>query len=497
MRNEFEKLKANSNMMVTQLNDYEKERKNRYYNIQGKKIDNKSLLDPSYKTTGEFSIDKKFLERMEDQMIVKLNKRENMLDTQDEEFEKNYPFTPAISNHSRLICEMNKQEPIYVRYQEYLEEKKQKLDIIREQNKREEKLKAKNQMIKKSRKRSKDDIERDFYKDNQNWIEKRNKKIKEQMAQKLRQEVSDPNLTFKPRINSKSKEILKYKTFHERQEHYQRKKSKKQLRTIMALPTYKFKPNLNKNSLVIAEKKRDSFMKKKDNRLSLVKNNENEEKKLDLKFSGQKTVKVNKNEFSRKGSVVFNENQFVSPKIKKFEEKTESYEIYHFNKALTQKKQSPIEESKYSNSAMKENAFFYNSATIDEEPKKSIPVERITIEEMNVSFSNKNLKSTNTIPRETVHGQDLSFSPSRKAKGNKKKKKKKNKSISPLKTVKKKRKKNGIKKKKRLSTTGNKAFTRVKGEDSKAKKRRKRTKRKIRNTYSSKTPIKLKKKPVE
>lgn len=462
-----------------------------------------SFVDPSFKTTGEFTLDKNFLDRMEDQMIVRLANKEDILDTQDEDFEKNYPFTPAISNQSRLICKMNKQEPIYVRYQEYLDEKNKKLEEIREEKKRREKAEAKTQMAtNRKRRRSKDDIDRDFYKDNKDWLEKKNRKIKNQVAQKLRREVTDPNLTFKPRINSRSKDILRDKNFEERQRIYRKKKDKKQLKTIMALPTYKFKPNLNKNSLAMASKSRDGSLRRTSSAI-MGKNRKTSKKtnKLDVKFSGQKTVKVSKNELSKDEKDTLRPSNLESPRVQAFDDDINPYEIYHFNKALTQKKErgpmfSSIRGTSNPPSTIRENATFYNSATREEAPREPL-AEKITIEDMNVSFSNKNSKSSIILPRSSAPIDQRFGSPPKKlTKRRKKKRTTKKRTRSPVKTAKKKRKK--TKKKKRLSVVGSKGFSRVREEEGKKKKKKKKkTKRKIGNSYSSKTPMRLRSTPEE
>lgn len=51
----------------------------------------------------------------------------------EDDFEENYPFTPAISNNTRRINGIKNEEPLYVRYPKELEKKKQNLQKISEE----------------------------------------------------------------------------------------------------------------------------------------------------------------------------------------------------------------------------------------------------------------------------------------------------------------------------------------------------------------------------
>ena len=65
-----------------------------------------------------------FLKRSDDNQQQKMQSIDNKREIKEEEFEGNYPFTPAISNNTRRINGIKNDEPIYVRYPKELEKKK-------------------------------------------------------------------------------------------------------------------------------------------------------------------------------------------------------------------------------------------------------------------------------------------------------------------------------------------------------------------------------------
>lgn len=180
----------------------------------------------------------------------------------------------------------------------------------------------------KPRKRSAS-IDRDFYKDNQEWLEFKNAKIKQQQAVKLRRELTNPDLTFKPKINSRSKDLLKYHSFNERQFQFEKKKNEKQTQLIKQLPKYTFKPNLNKKSLKMAEKQRDTDLRRTASAVNNIRKKEGKNS-VDVKFVALKTVKVNKKHLPINTTETLKENRYDSPepRVQPFEAESESYVTY-------------------------------------------------------------------------------------------------------------------------------------------------------------------------
>ena len=102
---------------------------------------------------------------------------EERQDDEEEDFEENHPFTPALTNNSRRINEMKNIPPIHLRYQNELNKKEQNIQKLKEQERRRHQLK----LSSKRRNRSKDDFHRsepkDFYQSDMDWLEKKNRKL--------------------------------------------------------------------------------------------------------------------------------------------------------------------------------------------------------------------------------------------------------------------------------------------------------------------------------
>lgn len=453
-------------------------------------------------------------------MNNRLSKREELLDEEEEDFEANYPFTPAISNQSRIICEMNKQDPIYIRYQKYLDEREKKLKDMRQLKKREENAKIKKFLM--IRNKQNQSIDRDIYRDNKKWLDLKNDKIRQEQARKLRNEINDPNLTFRPKINSKSKDALKYKSFTARQNYFKQKKDKKQDELIRKLPVYSFKPSLNKKSLKMADKKRNKDMRRAASAMININRNRSKEK-VNVEYVPLKTIKGGRNQLpmTTAETVKIREFESPAPRVKAFEVTAEKEISQPSEKKFESTKKSSRKSSRRrtspSPSVGKSQKRISPSPSVGRSQNRASPSpspntyrskqKRDKSQEPpknEVSFSE--LKTSTMKPVLTNNNGekmgDISVSPVRKLKRRRKKRKKRKALKAPEpeekiregtldKTVKKKKKKRKKKKVKKVKVGDE--FSRVDKESTKKKKKRKgKGKKKVKgnlektgNTYTS------------
>ena len=242
-------------MMMHELSVYEDQ----------KRLDSKARLQKTKKKDPiRRQISSKFFERIENQLTEQKHRREEMKSLQIDQIDSMCPFTPAISNHSRMISRRQNKLPLYERYDQEIKEQNQRLSSLRksEQKRRSTEVKKRRHLVDKRRKKNlgKDyrsrSKRRDVYKENAEWYELKMRKIGDKKLRKLNREVFDKNLTFKPRINNSSRSILKEMSFDQRQSYYQNKRRRNGEKVANSREKYTFKPNLNRRSLRISSSRK-------------------------------------------------------------------------------------------------------------------------------------------------------------------------------------------------------------------------------------------------
>lgn len=359
----MDRFKYSSHLMMEELERYEHEKTNK-----NKNLDSNILLhffinffqkDNGFISTERESlpIRSEFLSRMEEQMSKRTKEREGTMDYnpfftdfQDENEEPNpreFKHTPYITNNSRAIVKELGIVPIYTRYEQELKNKKRKLEGLREDKKLKEnaKINALKKIQKKRRYEKLGEIDYlkfgqdNFYHENIKWYEMKENKIKNLIADRIKNQVHDQNLTFKPRINERSRDVLADKTFQERQEHFEKRKLVKQVELMKKLPIYTFKPNLNKESLKIAERKKM--------------NEVNDNNIIEIQFSPSKVkIKENKKEFKFKGFTALKrieqENQISSRRTPTSRSRSKRSKRSTSSRLNTEKSESPIKPQRLS-----------------------------------------------------------------------------------------------------------------------------------------------------
>ena len=205
---------------------------------------------------------KAFLERMENMMLRREIEAEKAEDRKEEDFEQNYPFTPLLSNQTRLINNRIKRDPIYVRYNAEIKSKNHKIARLKKEQIQREKEEIDETRYPRRRKNSRSrsvrhPTEKDFYTTTKEWAEKKQAKIRAQRAQKMHDEVvMEHKMAFKPKINQKSREILRGKSRRERKNYQDQRRSRRIEKLRKSMPQFDFKPQLNKRSMSISHLKK-------------------------------------------------------------------------------------------------------------------------------------------------------------------------------------------------------------------------------------------------
>lgn len=244
-----------------------------------------------------------YLGKMDDQFSKKTKKNNPFFTTDSEDYENEEPnpnrhtFAPSITNASREIVRKLKIPRLENRYNEELKKKQQRLDYLRQSQKLKEDARMKRVEDAQMRRRKKklgsldyNNLDQDhFYKENIKWVEMRENRIRMKQACKMKDEIFDENLTFKPKINRKSIDILKERNDkQQRRKYFNNRREMRKNSLMKSVPKYPYKPNINKKSMKIMERK-DRIRK-------------NKESIIHIQFSPTKVlVKENEEVYSFKG----------------------------------------------------------------------------------------------------------------------------------------------------------------------------------------------------
>lgn len=210
-------------------------------------------------------ISREFLQKIENQLIQKYQKREIMKELKIQEMQNSCPFTPALAIHSREIISKKKLRPIHQRYKTELKKKEKKIKKKRELRKKVEQFRERKSMKKFKRKKTKSKIglnqrgitkSRDLYKQGRELIKKKHAKIYEEQARQIELQFEENEDYFKPKINEYSKSVVK-SDFEERQKMFKRRKIRNKRKLKKRNCSYSFKPKLNKKSLDMYEENSD------------------------------------------------------------------------------------------------------------------------------------------------------------------------------------------------------------------------------------------------
>lgn len=211
-----------------------------------------------------------FLERIENQLIDRFRKKEELKENQILEMQSSCPFTPALTNQSRKIANKKRLTPIHKRYKEEFERKERKIEEERQRKRRieEEKIKRtsrgkkrrkfRNSFSRDQREKSKSHIARsiELYKNGKKMVNRKRDMIFEEQSKQMQRQLEEDEELFKPKINKVSRSVVKT-SFEQRQKSFRKRKSRNKRSIMKRDCSYSFTPRINKPTSKTPRGRRD------------------------------------------------------------------------------------------------------------------------------------------------------------------------------------------------------------------------------------------------
>lgn len=212
------------------------------------------------------------------------DKNQKKFADEDNENEREYPFAPRISMKSRELWGKIPQEPIHLRYEKELSKREKKVQLLKEELEKEQKLKEEALLPIKDGKIQSDNVpltkfdklekkikserlskkartpsiyeRKNIYESGMSWLKNKDSKLAEQQTERLEQELA--NLNFQPTINRNNAYYSSIsKSFERRQKQFDEEKKLRQSRLeIEETKKFHHSPHINHKSKQLAHKKK-------------------------------------------------------------------------------------------------------------------------------------------------------------------------------------------------------------------------------------------------
>lgn len=269
--NDMVKFKVSSEIMLQQLDEYERKKRELLYVNKGRisfNIDYNPEIDKMMAIKRK--VPQEFLDKIQDDLDYRETLKERLIDDKEMRIEEECPFVPAISNNSRAICERKNLKPVHERYDDEIRAKKKRVEELKatlDKQKQEQEDKENTKYFQTTGKKYKD-----TYKNNYAWYTRKNQKIVEEQVRKLEDTLNEKE--HRPVLNPKSTNLMEGTSFVERQENFNKRREGRKKELERKTNNFSHSPNLNKNSIKIAEQlKKKQLIKTMINQIE-----ENEEK---------------------------------------------------------------------------------------------------------------------------------------------------------------------------------------------------------------------------